>query len=213
MIRVQPAPEPEHFDAAVRQPGLRALAEMVGEPSGRKRGRSFKVIAERREDISGEHFPPYWSKVIPDLLEAYGRVCAYVAVYIEKVTGAASVDHLLAKSKHWQDAYEWSNYRLACSLMNARKGNAADVLDPFEIADDWFELELVGFQVMPRTDLQSDLKVRVQDTIDRLKLNDRDCCELRAEYAESYWCGEINWPYLQRRAPFVARQMERQGRC
>ncbi len=30
MIHVEPAPEPPEFDAMVREPGLRAVAEMVG---------------------------------------------------------------------------------------------------------------------------------------------------------------------------------------
>jgi hypothetical protein len=32
MIPVEPAPEPPDFDKKVRQPGLSAIAEMVGEP-------------------------------------------------------------------------------------------------------------------------------------------------------------------------------------
>ena len=51
---------------------------------------------------------------------------------------------MVAKSMRWDQVYEWANYRLACSLMNARKDAIASVLDPFEIEDGWFALELVG---------------------------------------------------------------------
>lgn len=52
MIRVEQAPEPSSFDMKVRQPGLRAIAEMVGEPNLPKRpGPKRKVIAASREEI------------------------------------------------------------------------------------------------------------------------------------------------------------------
>jgi hypothetical protein len=48
MIPVEPAPEPADFDSKVRQPGLSAIAELVGEPLTIKRrgpagGRSLTV--------------------------------------------------------------------------------------------------------------------------------------------------------------------------
>src|SRR5688572_19679174 len=123
MIRVTPAPEPEHFDARVRQPGLRALAELVGEvPEKRRPGRPRVIRASRREDLKSEHFPKCWTEVLDDLCQAYDRICAYVGLYIEQVTGSPTVDHMVAKTKNWTLAYEWSNYRLACALMNTRKG-------------------------------------------------------------------------------------------
>ena len=93
---------------------------------------------------------------------------------------------MVPKSKEWDQVYEWHNYRLACSLMNARKGDAASVLDPFEVEDGWFLLELVAFQVLPADDLDDPTAVAVEDTIKRLGLNDGECCDAREEYAEDY---------------------------
>lgn len=212
MIRVELAAEPHGFDTKVRQPGLRALAELAGEPDLPKRpGRPRKAVAANRAGIPAAKFPPIWTEVLPDLRAAYGHICCYVCIYIEPVTGAASVDHMLPKSLSWQEAYEWRNYRLACSLMNSRKNDYQDVLDPFEIGDDWFQLELVGYQVIPRADLEPEYKARVQATIDRLKLNVRDCLSIREEYASNYFQGDISLAYLRRRAPFLAREIERQG--
>ena len=214
MIRVELADEPLDFDAKVRQPGLRAIAELAGEPGLPKRkGRPRKAVANSRELIPADNFPSYWTEALPGLRAAYGHVCSYVCVYIEPVTGAASVDHMLPKSLSWQEAYEWRNYRLACSLMNSRKNDYRDVLDPFEIDDDWFHLELVGYQVIPRAGLEPAIKTRVQATIDRLKLNDRDCLTVREDYATDYFQGDISLGYLRRRAPFLAREIERQGRA
>lgn len=214
MIRVELADEPQNFDAKVRQPGLRAIAELAGESGLPKRkGAPRKMVANSREQIPADKFPSYWTRALPELRTAYGHIFSYVCVYIEPVTGAASVDHMLAKSLSWQETYEWRNYRLACSLMNSRKNDYRDVLDPFEIDDDWFHIELVGYQVIPRTDLDPEIKTDVQATIDRLKLNDRDCLTVREDYATDYFRGDISLVYLRRRAPFLAREIERQGRA
>ena len=212
MIPVTPAPEPADFDSKVRQPGLRAIAELAGEQPDppRTSGRPYAPVAASRDEIPAGKFPPYWRKVRDDLMESYHRICAYLCLYISQGTGAPSVDHAIAKSMRWDQVYEWTNYRLACSLMNARKGAAADVLDPFEIGEGWFALELVEFQVIPGSGLSDDVAKAVTDTIERLRLSDSTCCEARAEYAQDYWNGDIVFDYLMRHAPFVARELRRQ---
>src|SRR5207249_1405577 len=105
------------FDEAVRVPGLRAIAEMVGEKPLRNAGRRYRKIADRREDIPADEFPPYWTESLNDLMKLYDRVCAYSCFRIHAVTGSRSVDHFAAKSRRWDRVYEWSNYRLACSLL------------------------------------------------------------------------------------------------
>lgn len=212
MIRVQPAPEPPDFDARVRQPGLRAIAELVGERPPRQAGRRCRPVAASRDAIPPDKFPPFWRQCLDELLTRYGRVCAYLALYISRGTGARSVDHFVAKSTRWDLVYEWRNYRLACDLLNSRKGAVADVLDPFEIEDDWFGLELVAFQVLPRVGLPADVAERVGHTILRLGLNDPECCNARTEYADDYWHGHVTFDYLSRHAPFVARELRRQNR-
>ena len=90
MIRVELAQEPAQFDTKVRQPGVCAIAEMAGEPNlPMRRGRKREVIVNSRDAIPADKFPAYWTEALPELLEAYGRVCAYMSFYIERVTGAA----------------------------------------------------------------------------------------------------------------------------
>ena len=125
------------------------------------------------------------------MLESYDRICSYLCLYIPHGTGAPSVDHMIAKSIRWDQVYEWRNYRLACSLMNARKGAVAGVLDPFDIEDGWFALELYEFQVLPGEALSPDVATRVDVTIDRLRLNDLECCKARSKFTEEYWQGHI----------------------
>ena len=122
MIPVERKDAPADFDARVRQKGLNAIAELVGEvPNQKRRGRRRKSVATLRDEIPSEKFPPFWRDVLPEMAVAYGRICAYLALYIEYATGTPSVDHVVPKSKKWDRVYEWDNYRLACSLINAKK--------------------------------------------------------------------------------------------
>ena len=212
MIPVTPAPEPAAFDKKVRQPGLCAIAELAGEQPDppRTAGQPCKKVATSRDEIPPDKFPTYWRKMLGDLLDSYHRICAYSCLYISRGTGARSVDHAIAKSRRWDQVYEWSNYRLACSQMNARKGAVADVLDPFEIGEGWFALELVEFQVLPGDGLSDEVTGAVANTIERLRLNDHEFCKARAKYAEDYLSGDVSFCYLTRHAPFVAGELQRQ---
>lgn len=214
MIRVLPAPEPAGFQKAVRDRGLRALAELVGEPPPRPRtkGRPFNKIADSRDDLPPDKLPPYWTNALDDLMEAYHRVCAYACFRIHPITGARTVDHMAPKSRAWDRVYEWSNYRLACSLLNARKRDFADVLDPFEIHDEWFVLDLVGFQVLPAEGLPAVTAQRVESTINRLGLNDRPFRTARERDWSNYIDAHVSFEILLEESPFVARELMRQGR-
>ena len=130
-----------------------------------------------------------------------------MCLYIPRGVGAPSTDHMVPKSRAWQHVYEWRNYRLACSLMNARKGVAADVLDPFDVEDGWFTLDTVFFEVRPGPGLPDHIATAVDKTIRRLRLNDQQCCDARREYADDYRKGHITLDYLNRHAPFVAREL------
>jgi hypothetical protein len=211
MIRVTLAAEPATFNDNVRQRGLDAISELVGElPSRRRPGPRRRKIADRREDIPPDRFPPFWTKAIDDLLEAYGRICAYVSCYIEPVTGMPTVDHMVPKSRAWDKVYEWSNYRLASHLMNARKNDLTSIIDPFDVQDSWFQLELVGFQVRWSGPQHRPARAKVVDTLELLNM--RDCRVLRETYATEYWDSHIGIDYLTRRMPFVARELRRQNR-
>ncbi|CAM5784599.1 hypothetical protein [Castellaniella caeni] len=213
MLPVLLAPEPKTFDQKVRQPGLRAIAEMVGKPPPypRMSGKPYQQIACTEADIPPESLPSYWTEALDDLMSAYHEVCAYSCFRIHPVTGARSADHFAPKSRNWRAAYEWSNYRLCCSRLNARKNNLSTVLDPFEIGNEYFALELVGFQVIPgRAVVNTDAELRVRGTIARLGLN--DFRHQRAQDAECYWDRDYSLKALKRESPFVAYELHRQGR-
>lgn len=191
MIRVEPQPEPSGFDAAVRQKGLTALSD-------KKAGRIAKL-------------PDHWRACLPDLRTAYGDVCAYAAIYIDPVTGGDSVEHFAPKSTDEDLAYEWSNYRLVCRLMNSRKSAFRDVLDPFAVADGWFILNLTTMGIEPSAELSEPERTAVVNTIGRLKLDDKKCRQARANYYDLYLKGYLSFAGLRHLSPFVAAEVERQG--
>lgn len=212
MIPVEEAPKPKGFDAKVRRPGLRAIAEMVGKkpPYKRTRGKPFKKIASRERDIPSDKFPPYWTRALDDLMKAYGEICAYSCFRIHPVTGGRSVDHFAPKSRSFRDIYRWSNYRLCCTRMNTRKLDFGTVLDPFTIQPGWFQLELLGFQVVPDSSLPQQTRDQIQDTIDRLGLNDFRTD--REKDAERYWNHDISLRVLKEESIFVAVELHRLGK-
>jgi hypothetical protein len=94
--------------------------------------------------------------------------------------------------------------------MNARKGALEDVLDPFEVQDGWFALELTTLQVIPGEGLPEHLSRRVQQTIDRLDLNDPEFIRARAAHYEEFLSGEVQLRHVQRHFPFLAKELIRQ---
>lgn len=209
MVPVSPADEPRTFDVKVRQKGLSAIDEMVGRAArvphaGRKR----EKIASNEADIPSQNLPPYWREALPDLLKAYERRCAFLAMYIEHGTGSPSVDHMLPKSRAWQQVYEWSNYRLCAAGVNARKGDLSGIVDPFLCKHGWFALEFVAFQVLVGPKAPARERKKIADTLELL--NSLDCLKAREEYVAAYMEGHIDLPYLERRAPFIAGELRRQ---
>ena len=197
MIHVEEQPEPPYFDIKVRQPGLAYLKK--------------HSISLDKPLVKDQKLDACWRYCLDDLYTSYKGCCAYLALFFERVTGSGSVDHFLPKSKRVDMAYEWKNYRLACSRMNSRKNVAEDILDPFELQDGWFHLVLVTGWVFPSPALKDDQKEKVQQTIDRLKLNDPRLCNIRARHFRDYIERKYTADYLKDISPFVWFEAHRQN--
>lgn len=197
MIPVVAQPEPVHFDARVRSKGLN-YHEKNGFPLNRPLPPKANI-------------PSYWRECLTDLHHAYAGICAYLGVYFERVMGAGSVDHFIAKSANAGLAYEWSNYRLACSTMNSRKGAFDDVLDPFYLAPDLFRLQLSTGHIYPNPRLAAKAMRLVEETIERLRLDDQQCRELRVSWYQDYLEHGLPSDYLKKKSPFVWYEANRQG--
>lgn len=222
MIRVRPSSEPAGFDDSVRKRGQNALLELIGSPEApKRRGPKRRKLADRIKDLCADDLPAFWTAALPDLRAAYRDICAYLGMYIDPATGLATVDHFKPKSRYQRLAYEWSNLRLAAHQVNTDKDNYEDVLDPFQIQDGWFVLDLLTFKVDAAEELDEHTRKAVLATVDRLKLNDPTYCAARARYHDLYH-GLKTEPedpdeplplkWLLRHCPFVARELHRQGR-
>ncbi len=203
MIPVTAKPEPSSFDAKVRKPGARWLKK--------------QRIAPASPIPKGVTAPPHWRECLDDLHAAYGGVCAYLCVYVERTTGGASVDHFIAKSRLAGQTYEWSNYRLACATMNARKRDYTTVLDPFDVKPGSFHLELVSGRVYANPACSASDRARVEATIRRLGLDQGDCREMRTRRYSDYLDARganrnlALEDQLMRYFPFIWFEADRQG--
>jgi hypothetical protein len=86
------------------------------------------------------------------------------------------------------------------------------VLDPFTITNGMFILEFPSLLVKPSHGIDDTLQEQVRATISRLKLNDEGTCvKARERYVKRYCRGEVDFPYLQSDAPWIAYELQRQG--
>lgn len=194
MIRVNEQPEPAEFDALVRQPGLLFLA---------------KYPSPTSKDYESPN--NYWTNVLFKMRTAYGWVCAYCCEYIPYGT---QIDHFWPKSKpDYKLAYEWSNYRLACGIVNSRKG-VKTILDPFTIQDGWFRMQFTSLQIVPAPESilpPTVTREQIQYAITELKLNDEgEHIPARKKHVIEY-CRSGDFQHLTDMAPFIAKELTRQG--
>lgn len=194
VIPVAKAFEPKNFDAEVRQPGNEWL-------NNHPKARPSK-------------FKSYWTKCIPDLMTEYNCICAYLAIYIDETSGAASVDHFIPKSnsaKGRQMTYEWDNYRLCCIGENRKKNKKILPIDPFTMLPESFFIDFNDGRIYPNPALSPVYIKKCQKTIDILKLDEQKCRNMRLHYFIFYARGIVNSEYMQRCAPFVWQEICRQG--
>lgn len=195
MIPVEMQPEPSRFPEQVRSPGKRFLSQVTKPTS---------------QQWSGKE---YWRKVLPDMRKAYKGVCSYSASWIPHSTGTHSIDHFIPKSRQPELAYEWDNYRYSSLRFNARKGTHS-VVDPFKLLPNSFVLDFNSFLIKPNPEFSTKEQQSLRETIKRLKLNDdEDLVRERKEWYYAYLDKEnpIPFSHLQKKAPFIAFELERQN--
>jgi hypothetical protein len=167
MLRFNPPAEPENFDIKVRQPGNNWLVKNTD----KKRPRD------------------YWSNFKPDLADGFGNICGYSTMY-EPV---GTVDHFLSCEKHRHLAYEWSNYCFASGWINSSKGTLDNqILDPFEVENDWFEILLPSLQLIVTDKVPINELQKAEFTLEKLHLRDDErVLRQRQAWYQMYLDGEI----------------------
>jgi hypothetical protein len=194
MIPCIPAPEPGNFDQSVRQPGLKWLASHP-QPGSLKVAPPWRPL-------------DYWSEIKSQLAAAFNDLCAYGAMY-EPV---GTVDHFLAVSTNPHLAYEWSNYRYASAWINSSKQNASNIMDPFDVKADWFEIILPSLQLVLTEKVPKNLRPTAQYTLERLKvIEDERILRQRQHWSAEFLAKRLSLEGLRRHAPLIARAIDKQN--
>ena len=188
-MHVDIKPEPPCFDMQVRQKGLSYLKQ-EGIPMDKPLAKGVKLET-------------YWRACLDDLYKSYEGICAYLCIHLERVTGDASVDHYIAKSQRADLAYEWKNFRLACVRMNTYKREFEDVLDPFEIENGWFHLELTSGRIYANPSLSDEIAGKIINTIRRLRLDEPEFREMRVKRFDAYIMNGISSYHLKKESPLI----------
>ncbi|MDM3849389.1 MAG: hypothetical protein PT119_05265 [Aphanizomenon gracile PMC627.10] len=186
MLKFNPPAEPENFDAKARQPGNNWLAKNPDK--------------KRLKD--------YWSNFKSDLADGFGNLCGYTVMY-EPV---GTVDHFLSCENHRDLAYEWTNYRFASGWINSSKGTLDNqILDPFEVEDDWFEILLPSLQLVITDAVPEEKRQKAEFTLQRLPLQDDErVLRQRREWYKLYINGDLTLTGLEKKAPLIARAIRKQ---
>ncbi|MDR1922820.1 MAG: hypothetical protein LBQ66_00480 [Planctomycetaceae bacterium] len=204
MIQITEQPEPSHFDKKVRQPGLVFLRECP---------------KPRPKDWSKHD---YWRKISDDLYERYKGICAYTGMMFITRRGKSannnsdnahrSVDHFRPKSRCPLLAYEWNNYRLTTQKTNRHKADDDNIIDPFLVQPEWFNLDIPTCLIKAGTNVSDEERSQIEYTINVLKLNDDDeYVANRHDILCLYINQEIPLEDLTAKYPFIASELQRQN--
>ncbi len=192
MIPVELQPEPEDFLRRVKKDGREFLLANPHPISKEWKGKE------------------YWQRALPDMRQAYKRICAYCCHWIPHSTGNHSIDHFIPKSQQPSLAYDWANFRYVSSRFNSRKGTKI-ILDPFNLLNESFAIDFKSFLIHPNSNLSPTGQANVCETIKYLQLNSDDDLVLeRQTYFLEYQAGEISFEHLEKKAPFIAYEILRQ---
>ena len=194
MIRIAQYPPPGKYFSQVRRRGQAYLARNP-KPSASEFNRHA-----------------YWSEVHSNLYRLYNGVCAYCASWTPRTPSSrldqTSVDHFIPKSISPTLAYEWDNFRLCRSRLNANKA-ASMIVDPFYVMNGWFQLDFATFLINADDSLPPYIEASVTDTIGILSLNDNDYVNERIEVIKRYCLGKITYGEVAGAYPFIASEMLR----
>ncbi len=185
MIRFDPVPKPADFAAAVEVPGASWLKR--------------NPTAKRPKDL--------WTPFKGILADGFRSLCAYSAMY-EPV---GTVDHFVSCNEDMSKAYVWDNYRYCAGWINSSKRNlnAAEIFDPFEVEDGWFEIILPSLQLVVSIAIPDEHRERAEFVLKRLHLRDDErVIRQRREWLRMYQENEINIQGLHAKAPLIARAVE-----
>lgn len=188
-------PRPDGFDDHIYKPGQAWLAAHLN-----SKGRPHAYWTK-------------WGKCRFHLADEFHNLCGYSLTY-EPV---GDVDHFISCEADRTKAYDWENYRYASGWINSCKQDPnahTQLLDPFEIEDDWFEIILPSLQMCLVDGLEKRLPEeqyqRAKNTLEKLHLvNDDRVRKPRVMWYKTYLEGKITLDGLADFAPVLARAIRK----
>ena len=183
MIPLQPPPEPQDFDAKVRQPALAALVRLGHNPNNPPPNESFWKTPHTTASGWTRKTLDYWTIARDDLCRSYNKRCAYSCFTIEPIrdpngriiASAHSIDHFAPKSlRPAKEAFDWSNLRWCWNVINNKKGDSVIATDPVMLSGMIVEMEEDvhgNWLVVPAQRTGPFSREQVQDAIEKLGLN------------------------------------------
>lgn len=195
MIRIAQFPPPASYAQRVKIPGENFLA--------------------RNPHPTNKEFNKhsYWRRMHEDLHTLYAGICAYCASWTPRNSSTtndrSTVDHFIPKSVSPIMAYQWENFRLCRSRINANKGINLKVMDPFHVDNGWFQIDFLTFMVVASPTSSQIVFDRVTDSIRILCLNDNDYVNERVEVIRRYCLDIITFDNLRENWPFIASEILR----
>lgn len=158
----------------------------------------------------GQRPHPYWSKIQPDLAQAFHLRCAYTAMWINF---DGTVDHAISIDEDRTKAYEWDNFRYCVGWFNSKKRNARShqMLDPLLVESDWFELSWPDLQLKTVNGFPEQLRDKAEFMLEKLELRKgATVMRNRESYLEHFVReGESAMPFIERQAPLVAKVIKK----
>lgn len=203
MIRVEPPPEPEGFDAAVRQRGRAWLDDP-------------RAGAHRRNQPRPSSFWTAWPQCAESLARGFSHRCGYTAS--QTLVHQGNVDHFVSwaecrASERHHLAYEWSNLRWLDARINTNKGRLDGralphaLLDPFEVRDEWFRLDVLSLTLCMTDEIPPNLRARVEYTLRALGLIEGPIVMAQRERALRRFRAGMSLAELDEEDPLVARAL------
>jgi hypothetical protein len=154
--------------------------------------------------------PSHWLAVHEDVAEAFGNLCAYTCMWL---SSTGEVDHFVPVDEDRSKAYEWSNYRYAAGWFNSSKKalRSAQVLDPFIVEDDWFEILLPSLELRRTERCPENVREKADLMLDRLHLrNGSKVMRWRRDLYDLHKQNKVPPELLEQLAPLLARAIRKQ---
>ena len=126
---------------------------------------------------------------------------------------SATVDHFVSCNENRKLSYEWSNYRYVEGWFNSSKNKhpSASLLDPFEIQEGWFEVDLPSLQLRLTDAVPPELSERAKFTLEKLPLRDDErVIRQRRAWLKMYEQG-TPLAVIEQKAPLIAQAIRRQN--